>query len=261
MTEPYLELPRAVEVARVAAEAAGAAALPYWRTALTVERKPDRTPVTAADRAAEAAVLATIQAAFPDHGILSEESGAHRPGAPLRWIVDPLDGTRGFTRGSPFWGPAVALERAGEIVAGAIALPALGEVYWAGRGLGAYRNGARLRVSAVDTLAEATLSLGELACLLAPPHGPAVTALIATVSSARAHGDLYACTLVLNGQADLWLEAGVKIWDIAPLQILVEEAGGRFTDFAGVPTVASGCAVASNGRLHAAALAALAARP
>ncbi len=249
------DLAQAAAVAREAAEAAGAAALRYWRRALHVEHKPDRTPVTAADRAAEAAALAVIRAAFPAHGILSEESGAHQPEARTRWILDPLDGTRGFIRGSPFWGPAVALEHAGEIVAGAVALPALGEVYWAARGLGCYRNGERLRVSAVDELAEAALSLGELPYLLAPPHGAGVQELIRRVATARAHGDLYAATLVLDGRADLWLEAGVRVWDIAPLLVLVEEAGGRFTDFAGSPTVHSGHAVGSNGRLHAAALA------
>lgn len=244
------DVERATEVAREAAQAAGAAALRYWRGDLRVERKPDRTPVTAADRDAEAAALAIIEAAFPDHGILAEESGAHRPQAPSRWIVDPLDGTRGFSRGGLFWGPVVALEEAGEILAGAVAIPALGELYWAGRGLGCYRDGARLRVTALDDLAEATLSLGELSCLLASPSGGGVARLIADVASARAFGDVYACTLVLNGQADLWIEAGVKIWDIAPLKILVEEAGGRFTDFRGAPTVANGEAIASNGHLH-----------
>src|SRR5207253_8253867 len=101
--------------------------------------------------------LRVIQAAFPDHGILAEESGAQRPGAAARWIVDPLDGTRGFTRGQPFWGPAIALEHGGAVVAGAIGLPALGELYWAGRGQGAYRDGVRLQVSAIAALAEATL--------------------------------------------------------------------------------------------------------
>src|SRR5262249_29072639 len=115
----------------------------------------------------------------------------------------------------------------------------------------------RLRVTDLDDLAEATLSLGELSCLLASPSSPGVARLIADVASARAFGDVYACTLVLNGQADLWIEAGVKIWDIAPLKILVEEAGGRFTDFRGAPTVASGEAIASNGRLHDVVLARL----
>jgi len=251
---------RAVAVAREAAAAAGAAALGYWRRDLRVERKPDRTPVTAADRAAEAAALAVIEVAFPDHGILAEESGAHRPEAGSRWIVDPLDGTRGFTRGQPFWGPAIALEHGGAIVAGAISLPALGETYWAGVGLGAYRDGVRLQVSALDDPADATLSLGELPCLLAPPYGAGVIELIDVVGSTRAHGDLYACTLLLNGRAELWLEAGVQLWDIAPLQVLVAEAGGRFTDFHGAPTAASGHAIGSNGRLHELALAHLNAR-
>ena len=249
-----LDVEQATEVARQAAAAAGAAALRYWRQDLRVERKPDRTPVTAADRDAEAAALAIIQQAFPDHGILAEESGVHRPDAPRCWIVDPLDGTRGFTRGGPFWGPVIALEAGGQIVAGAIALPALGELYWAGRGLGCYRDGVRLQVSAVDDLAEATISLGELSCLLEPPHAPGVARLIQTVASARAFGDIYACTLVLNGRAELWLEAGVKLWDVAPTPVLVEEAGGRCTDLAGLPTVASGHVLASNGRLHQPAL-------
>lgn len=253
-----LDLERAMAVARQAADAAGAAALRHWRTGVTVERKPDRTPVTIADREAEAAALAVIQAAFPDHGVLAEESGAQRPNAPARWIVDPLDGTRGFTRGGPFWGPTVALEADGRIVAGALGLPALGELYWAASGLGCWRNGERLRVSAVDELAEASLSLGELTCLLEPPFGAGVLRLMAQTANTRAHGDLYAATLVLNGRADLWLEAGVRIWDIAPVPVLVEEAGGRFSDFQGQPTVASGHAVASNGRLHDAALRCLA---
>ena len=145
------------------------------------------------------------------------------------------------------------------MVAGAIGLPALGELYWAGQGLGAYRDGTRLHVSAIDDLADATLSLGELPRLLDPPHGAAVLDLVGAAASTRAHGDLYACTLLLNGRAELWLEAGVQLWDIAPLQVLVEEAGGRFTDFHGVSTATSGQAVGSNGRLHAAALTRLAA--
>ncbi|SRR5579884_2593086 len=249
-----LDVGQAMEVARDAARAAGAAAMQYWRHELRVERKADRTPVTAADRDAEAAALAIIQAAFPDHGILAEESGARRPEARSRWVVDPLDGTRGFSRGGLFWGPVIALEHEGEIVAGAVAIPALGELYWAGQGLGCYRDGQRLRVSAIDDLAEATLSLGELSCLLVPPYAAGVARLIGDVASARAFGDIYAATLLLRGRADIWLEAGVKLWDVAPLKVLVEEAGGRVSDFAGAPTIAAGRVLATNGRLHAAVL-------
>ena len=149
--------------------------------------------------------------------------------------------------------------------AGAMALPALGEVYWAARGLGCWlaAGGAapvRLAVSPVTDWGEATLSLGEPRLLLSPPLLERVGRLATSAASARCYGDLAGCALVLRGQADAWVEAGVQIWDIAPLQILVEEAGGRFTDLDGRPTHASGNCVASNGRLHDHVLAALAGR-
>jgi histidinol-phosphatase len=249
---------RAMETARRAAEAAAQASLRHWRTGVAVDLKPDHTPVTAADRESEAAILAVIRQAFPDHAVLAEESGyveGRNPGA--RWIVDPLDGTRGFSRGGSFWGPLVALEHEGTIVAGAAAVPALGETYWAGRGLGAYRNGARLAVSAIADWGQATLSVGELKPLFTGPEAPAVRSLIADAASARCYGDLVGCLMVLDGRAEAWLESGVKPWDIAALQVLVEEAGGRFTDFEGTPSVTSGNAVASNGHLHGHVLAAL----
>ncbi|MDI3284094.1 inositol monophosphatase family protein [Polyangium sp. 15x6] len=259
-----IDLQQAAATARAAVEAASAASLVHFRRGVRVETKPDRTPVTAADRDAEAAIFAAIRARFPDHALLGEETGAHE-GADneARWIVDPLDGTRGFSRGGSFWGPLVALEHRGAIVAGAMALPALGETYWAARGLGAFRQVGeappeRLAVSGIADLADATLSLGEPRCLLAPPLGERVSRLVLSAAQARCYGDLAGCALVLTGRAEAWIEAGVKIWDIAALAVLVEEAGGRFTDFEGRPTVASGHCVASNGRLHDHVLAALA---
>src|SRR5512138_2426065 len=164
---PDLDLAKAMDVARRAVEAASAASLAHFRRGVHVERKPDRTPVTQADRDSEAAILAVVREAFPDHGFLGEETGAHAGSAETRWIVDPLDGTKGFTRGRGFWGALVALEHGGRIVAGAMALPALGETYWAARGLGAWlRTGEAaaatpLRVSAIGDWADATLSFGE----------------------------------------------------------------------------------------------------
>lgn len=249
-----------METARRAAESGARASLRHWRTDLEVALKADRSPVTAADRESEAAILEVIRDTFPDDPILAEESGyvagrqqAHRS----RWVVDPLDGTRGFSRGGAFWGPLVALEHEGTIVAGAAAVPVLGETYWAGRGLGAYRNGTRLAVSAITDWQDATLSLGELKGLLSGPAAPGVRELIEGAASARCYGDLVGCLMVLNGRAEAWLESGVKLWDLAPLQILVEEAGGRFTDFEGTPSLGSGRAVATNGHLHAHVLAAL----
>lgn len=260
-----LDLSLAMDVARRAAEAGAAASLGHFRAGVRVEVKPDRTPVTQADRDSEAAVLAVVRAAFPGHGFLGEESGEQVAAGGTRWIVDPLDGTRGFTRSGSFWGPLVALEHQGRVVAGAMALPVLGEVYWAARGLGCWMaaGGAapvRLRVSGIAAWADATLSFGEPRLLLAPPLLGRLGELATSCASARCYGDLAGCALVLRGQAEAWVEAGVKIWDIAPLQILVEEAGGRFTDLAGSPTHTSGSCVASNGLVHEYVLAALAGR-
>jgi histidinol-phosphatase len=260
---PDLDLAKAMDTARRAAEAASAASLAHFRRGVRVETKPDRSPVTQADRDSEAAILAVVREAFPDHGFLGEETGAHAGSADTRWIVDPLDGTKGFTRGRGFWGALVALEHRGAIVAGAMALPALGETCWAARGLGAWLragDGApvRLRVSAIAEWPDATLSYGEPHVLFRPPMLERIAALAVSAQAARCYGDLAGCALVLQGKAEAWIEAGVQIWDLAPLQILVEEAGGRFTDLEGRPTHTSGSCVASNGLVHDHVLRALA---
>jgi histidinol-phosphatase len=262
---PELDLAKAMLVARQAVEAASAASLAHFQRGVRVELKPDRTPVTQADRDSEAAILAVVREAFPDHAFVGEESGAHAGTAESRWIVDPLDGTKGFTRGGGFWGPLVALEHRGEVVAGAMALPALRETYWGARGLGAWMRAGddapvRLRVSRVAEWREATLSFGEPRLLFAPPLLERLAALSLTAQSARCYGDLAGCALVLQGKAEAWVEAGVQIWDIAPLRVLVEEAGGRFTDLDGRATHKSGNCIASNALLHEHVLLALAGR-
>ncbi len=259
---PDLDLARVLATAQRAVKAASAASLAHFRRGVQVEVKPDRTPVTAADRDSETAILEVIRAEFPDHGVLGEETGAHEGKGDARWIVDPIDGTRGFTRGGSFWGPLVACEHQGKIVAGAMAMPALSETYWAAKGMGAFvQRGEgtplRLQVSGIPAWTDATLSLGELQFLLGSTLSPPIVRLTTTAAQARCYGDLAGCAMVLTGRAEVWIEAGVKIWDLAPLQILVEEAGGRFSDFNGKPTVASGNCVASNGKLHDHVLAAL----
>ncbi|HET6410584.1 MAG TPA: inositol monophosphatase family protein [Anaeromyxobacter sp.] len=258
-----IDLSLALDTSRRAAQRAASAALVHFRRGVRVELKPDRTPVTQADRDAEAAILEVVRAAFPGHRVLGEETGAHPGSGPGLWIVDPLDGTRGFTRGGSFWGPLVALEHEGRVVAGAMALPALAEVYFAARGLGAWMSlgGAlptRLEVSRVAGWAEATLSLGEPQVLFREPLLERVARLATTCASTRCYGDLAGCALVLKGQAEAWIEAGVRVWDIAPMQVLVEEAGGRFSDLKGNPTHEAGQCLASNGLVHDEVLAALA---
>lgn len=249
-----VDLDRALAVAREAVAAAGAAALAHLRRGVTVETKPDLSPVTAADRAAEDEIVALIRRAFPDHAILGEEGGARGAGD-VRWIVDPIDGTRGFARGGMMWGPMVALEVRGALQVGAIALPAQGQTYWAARGRGAYHDGTRLHVSGVAQLADATLSVGELRRMVTVPG---FAALVGRAASTRCYGDLAGCALVLDGRAEAWIEGGVQPWDLAAPAILIAEAGGRFSDWTGDPAYAHGYAIASNGAFHDQLIAALA---
>lgn len=253
---------RAMDIAREAARQGGAAALRHFRTALQVDWKSDRTPVTAADRESEAAILGVIRQAFPEHAILAEESGELGGPSPWRWVIDPLDGTRGFSRGGTFWGPLVALEHEGEVVAGAMGLPALDTLYWAGQGVGTWRNGERVRLAEPpERWEDATLSLGEMKALLGSRWADAVRALVAAAASTRGYGDVAACAMLLDGRADAWLEHGVKPWDLAALEVLVKEAGGMFTAFDGGRAVPAGQAVAAAASLHRHLLDVLASRP
>lgn len=238
-----LDLDLALETATRAVEAASKASLPYWRSGVAVEKKPDRSPVTAADRDAEAAIIGVIRSVFPSHSILAEESGEDARDAGTRWIIDPLDGTRGFSRGGSFWGPLVALEHAGEVVAGAMAMPVLGDTYFAARGRGCFKNGERVRLSLIEDWSEATLSLGELHYLLREPYRARVTELITTSASARGYGDPAGVALLLSGRAEAWIEAGVRTWDLGPMPVLIEEAGGRFAAFDGTRSIETGTAI------------------
>ncbi len=250
---------RVLEAALDAAREAGAIALRYFRSDVRVMRKADQTPVTQADQEAESAIVTRLRAAFPDVGFLGEEYGAQGHQA-RRWIVDPIDGTKNFVRGIPYWATLLALEEEGEITLGVVHAPATGELYWARRGQGAWLDGVRLHVSAVDRLEDAMLvhsSLNLLRPLAGGRYWEGFVRLVDRTDRQRGFGDYLGYTFVLRGQAELMLEADLKPWDLAPLRILFEEAGGRFTDLEGRPTIYSGTALASNGRLHAEALALL----
>jgi histidinol-phosphatase len=248
-----------LEAALDATRAAGAVALRYFRGDVRVMRKADHTPVTEADHEAETVIVQRLRAAFPEVGFLGEEFGAQGQQA-RRWIVDPIDGTKNFVRGIPYWATLLALEEDGAITLGIVHAPATGELYWARRGQGAWLDGVRLRVSALDRLDDAMLVHSSLN-LLRPLEGgrfwEGFVRLIDRTDRQRGFGDYLGYTFVLRGQAEIMLEADLKAWDLAPFQILFEEAGGRFTDFAGRPTIYSGTVLASNGRLHAEALALL----
>ncbi|TVQ31426.1 MAG: inositol monophosphatase [Phycisphaeraceae bacterium] len=249
MAESF-ELERALDVARRAVDAASEACLRWFERDAGVKWKQDGTPVTNADRDAEDAIVRIIRDVFPDHAILAEESGAMEGDAETRWIIDPLDGTHRFARGMPFWGPLIALEHKGEVVVGAMALPTQEQSFWAARGMGCWRDGVRVNVSDETDWRRSNLSLGAIGRILETPARDGVLKLIETSTYTISGGDLAGAALVLTGQAEAWIESGVKIWDIAPFKVMVEEAGGMFTDFEGGGRIDTGRAVASNGTLH-----------
>src|SRR5262245_14518989 len=240
---------RRLEVAIAAAKAGGTLALRYFRTPVTVERKEDRSPVTIADREAEQRAVAVLRDAFPQHAILGEEFG-ERDGTGARWIIDPIDGTKSFIRGIPFFATLVALEEEGEITTGAIYAPALDDLLYAQRGYGAFDKEGRLHVSSIDNLTRAMLVFGGAGMLRTRGYWSAYERLVDHSGRQRAYGDYFGYTFIARGQAEAMVDVDLKPWDLAAVKILVEEAGGRFTDFEGRATAFGGTAIASNGLVH-----------
>ena len=261
MTSP-LDAPtldRALAAAIDAARAAGEIAMKYYTGGFDVTIKPDDTPVTQADREAEQAIVAALGRAFPDWGFLGEEFGA-TGATDVRWIIDPIDGTKNFVRHIPVWATLLALEAHGEVVAGVIHNPVTGELYAARRGGGARLNGRRVAVSDVGEMWSATLLHAGLRLYRKAGVWDGLLRLVDATERQRGFGDYLGYALVAEGKAEMYIEVDLKPWDLAPCKIVVEEAGGRFTDLAGTPTIYSGNALATNGSLHDTALALLAGR-
>ena len=241
-----------------AARAAGEIALRYYRGSFDVVIKADQTPVTQADREAEQLIVEQLGRAFPDYGFLGEEFGSS--GAKdRRFIIDPIDGTKNFVRGIPVWATLLALEEDGAVTAGVVHNPALGEMFSARRGGGAFRNGERISVSGIGRLAEAQLIHSSLRPLREAGYWNGFAKLVDATDRQRGFGDYMGYTLVAQGKAEIYAEiyverSGLKPWDLAPCKILVEEAGGVFTDLHGRSTIYTGSAVATNGHLHEAVL-------
>ena len=251
-----MSTPRARDAAVDAARAAGAIAMRYYRGGFDVTIKPDQTPVTQADQDAERAIVEILGKAFPDCGFLGEEFGAKGP-QERRWIIDPIDGTRNFVRHIPIWAVLIGLEEAGEVTAGAIYNPVTDEMYSAYRGGGAQLDGTPIRVSAIDSLPRATFLHAGLGIVRTAGWWPGFEHLIDGTLSQRGPGDYLGYGLVASGRGEIYAEVDLKPWDLAPCKIVVEEAGGRFSDFEGRPSIYSGTALATNGHLHDATLALL----
>jgi histidinol-phosphatase len=224
---------------------------------LRIETKPDLTPVTDADRSVEEMVREALSAQRPGDVVLGEEFGGTAVFAGRQWVVDPIDGTKNFVRGVPVWATLIALLDDGVPVVGVVSAPALRRRWWAGRSEGAFTsfNGQarRISVSAVDDISSASLTYSDLTTGWDGLR-PRFLELTDEVWRVRGYGDFWSYCLVAEGAVDIAVEPEVKIWDLAPLDILVREAGGSFTDLAGKPGPHGGSAIATNGLLHDAVL-------
>jgi histidinol-phosphatase len=242
------------EAAVAAAQQAAALAQGYFTGDVRVEWKADQSPVTVADREAEALMRTRLLTAFPNDGFLGEEHGEHPGTSGFRWIIDPIDGTRSFVRGIPLWGTLLGLEYKGEQIAGVAVAPALGETWRALRGDGAYRNDRPIHVSTIDRLADSLIFYSGVTWFKQAGHLDAFLALSGQTDRQRGFGDFYGFMLVAQGSGELMVDHGVKIWDVAGLKPIIEEAGGRLTDWDGTPNMNRTDVIASNGKLHDVAL-------
>ena len=234
-----------------AARAAEAVISPLFRSNLAVEIKADRSPVTEADRRAEAAIRAVLLRHFPGYGFYGEEGGRHGMQAENVWLVDPLDGTKSFVRDTPFFSTQIALMRRGELVLGVSSAGTYGELAWAERGQGAWLNGNRIHVSDRSSLEETILSTGNLKTLAAAPQWQNLASLVQAVNRLRGYGDFVHYHLLARGAVDVVVESDVNILDIAALSVIVTEAGGKFTDLSGGGiSLDTTTVLASNGHLH-----------
>ena len=245
------ELEELLQVAQELARNAGSITLEHFGMVLSSRTKGDGTPVTAADIAAETYLREEILRRYPEHGILGEEFGETNPEASVRWILDPIDGTRSFMRGIPLYGVLLGLEVDGAPSVGVAHFPALGETVAAATGLGCHWNGRRASVSSVSDLASAAVLTTDPAPLLDDPMGPGWEQLVRKASLARTWGDCYGHALVATGRAEVMVDSILSPWDAAPFVPILQEAGGRFTDRDGIVRLDGGSGISSNGILHA----------
>lgn len=240
-----------LQCAHAAADAAESIIAHYYHGEFDVTRKADDSPVTQADVESEQAIAKIIRKAFPDHGFYGEETGRHGDDSRYLWLIDPIDGTKSFVRGYPFFSVQIALLHQGNLVLGVSNAPIFGEVACAERGAGATLNDEPLHTSTVDDLAQATLSTGNIQSLAAGPRWNAFGRLLGQVSRTRGYGDFYHYHLLAAGRIDAVIESDVNVLDIAALAVIVEEAGGRCTDLSGGRIgLETTSVLATNGLLH-----------
>jgi histidinol-phosphatase len=249
-----LLLEAVADVARIA----GVVANGYFRSQLAVDVKADGSPVTIADRAAEAAAREWIMRRFPDDDIVGEEMDTLHRGARRTWFIDPIDGTKTFVRGVPLWGTLIGVAEGERVVAGAAFFPALDELLCAGEGHGCWWNGARAAVSSTPRVSSATVLTTDERFAAAPERRAGWLRLAEGAQLSRSWGDCYGYLLVATGRADVMVDGQLSAWDAAALMPAITEAGGVFTDWRGNPTAFGGSAIATNAALAVEARALLA---
>jgi histidinol-phosphatase len=222
-----------VKSALAAANAASKEILRYYRGDFEVELKADQTPVTVADRRAEEIIRGILLTDFPDHGFYGEEGGKEQEDAEYLWLVDPIDGTKSFVGGYGMFSTQIALMHQGRLVLGVSSAPAAGELAWAARGMGAILDGSRMTVSTKTRLSDASVSTGNLQTMARSNQWARLGKIFALVNRTRGYGDYYHYHRLAAGQLDAVIESDVNILDIAALSVIVEEAGGIFTDLEG----------------------------
>jgi histidinol-phosphatase len=252
MTETFLES------ALAAASAAAEDIMRYYRGDFEVELKADDSPVTVADRRAEAIIKERLLGDFPDHGFYGEETGKEQADAEYLWLVDPIDGTKSFVGGYGMFSTQIALMRRGELVLGVSSAPAAGETAWATVDGGAFLDGVRLRVSDRSELSQAAVSTGNLRTLARSPRWAGLGRIFSEANRTRGYGDYYHYHRLAAGQLDAVIESDVNILDIAALVVIVRAAGGVFTDLDGhAPGLSTTSVLAATPGLHGRLLALL----
>lgn len=244
---PLAEL---LEVATHLAWTGGRRTLAWFNTAVPTEKKADGSPVTLADKDAEATMRALLRERYPDHGVVGEEHGEEPGTVPVRWIIDPIDGTRTFLRGVPFYGTLVGVEVHGEPSVGVIYIPALDELVAAARGLGCTWNGRRCHVAPTASLSDSLVVATDLTAVQRRLGHEGYDRLVGASAMQRTWADCYGYVLVATGRAEVSMDAVMALWDNAALLPVIEEAGGRFTSWRGERTIQPGDALATNGRVH-----------
>ena len=236
-----------IDVAMKAAGESGKILMRYYKKKFITNMKPDNTPVTNIDRLSEKEIVSIIKKEFPDHNFLGEEFKYTDTCSEFKWIIDPLDGTKQFVRGTPFFGCMIGLERNGKIIAGVVNMPALKIFACASKGKGAFVNGKRAKVSKISNLRESFVTFGEIRKDY--PYTKSLLNLLDCCMTQKGFGDILGYVLLAQGSVDVIVDQPFP-WDIAAVKIIVEESGGKVTDFNGKDTIYSRNTISTNGKLH-----------